>query len=89
VNGINLSSRKKEVPKDDERINADSLIDTINIGVATMTGEFFIRANFRGTDKYFQKPILQKDVPKWLNRISEVSNEIYKDMESETDELDF
>ena len=88
-NGINLSSRTKDLPKDDENINENSLIDTLNIGVATMTGEFFIRANFRGSKKYFQKPILQKDIPKWCTRLEELSKEIYGDMESESDDTDF
>lgn len=66
--GLNLSGGIKTTPKQ-EGIEASALIDTVSIGVEYSVGKLFIRANFRGSKKYFEFPIKEENYEKWGERI--------------------
>lgn len=85
--GLNLSGGVKTSPTQDG-IESGTLIDNINIGLETPTAMPFVRANFRGSKKYFQIPIKPEDFHDWASRFTDLHKYISSGL-LDDDLLDF
>jgi len=87
--GLNLSGGIKTTTTEED-IKVGALIDTLNIGIEYSTGKLFIRANFRGSRKYFEFPIKEENYDKWNERIKLLYADSIADFESDNSEpIDF
>ena len=87
--GLNLTGGVKTTAEH-EGIDCNALIDTLNIGTEYSSGKLFIRANFRGSKKYFEFPVKSENYDKWCERIKILYEDSISDFEQDDDEpVDF